>query len=89
MTTQFSTIDVAETVKALAKEHGTTIPSLVSAIVSDWLGKGFDVASLDLAQAQKRGRKVNVDKLAEKFAALTPEALAQLQNRIAAMTAKG
>lgn len=87
MVSQFDNVDLAGTVKALAKEHGTTIVSLVSAIVESWLANGGDVATLELEAAKKRGRKADVNKV--DLAKFSEADLAALQAKIAAMTSKG
>jgi hypothetical protein len=83
----FTSTDVAATVKTLAKDNGTTVPSLVTEIVAWAFENGLDVGALAFSQAQRRGRKPDINKVElEKFSQADLE---KLQSRIAAMTAKG
>jgi hypothetical protein len=83
MLSSLSDAQIAEKIKGLAKEHNTTVPSLVTEIVQWALTRSnFDVTKLDFEQAKKRGRAVSVDRVAKTLDKYSPQQLLELEQRI-------
>jgi hypothetical protein len=83
----FTNVDIAVTLKAMAKDNNTTIPSLVTEIVAWAFSQDdFNVSDLSCNAAKKRGRQADISKV--DLGKFTPEQLEALQSRIAAMTTK-
>jgi hypothetical protein len=85
MLSSLSDAQIADKIKTLAKEHNTTVPSLVTEIVQWALTRSnFDVSKLELQEAKRRGRTPDVKKVVANLGKYSPSQLAELQKAIEA-----